>query len=230
MVDISTQCESAINNIRASLHNHSVELAKVAEVESGELLLWLTHLKSTSSGVAVSLVDGAKSAALEAISYIALSLGSASMNAIRTQVDLVLSYTYFCDHPKEWEVLTQSGNGFKLKSEIVSYHKEIDKGFLQRLNIIEDASGVSLDKIYRTLSAHIHGQSPFTMPKSTAVTDLIFEKELLSSVVILQKQTSLMLSNFLTALHAPHWVDLPDVPVQRVRNLLNPKQVPLFFK
>lgn len=229
MTQIIDQCNDTLTNISNSFHSHSIDLARIAETESNELIQWLSYLRSTNSGTAIELLDGTRSALIEVIGYIALSLGRASIQAIRTEIDLILSYTYFQDHPKEWGNLASSGNGFMLKSEVVTYHKNIDKGFGQRLTIIEEVSNISLDNIYRTLSAHIHGQSPFTMPKSNLVKDLLFSKELMTSVVLLQKHTIVMLSNFLLALYSNRWPELPQCVVQRVRPLLNSKQVPLFF-
>jgi len=102
-------------------------------------------------------------------------------------------------------------------------------GFKARISLIENASKITLTHVYRVLSAHIHGQSPYTMPRVGELEELILDESMMNSILDLQIQSTLALSNYLSAIYAPQWTALPPQIVERVRNTLTAKQRPLFF-
>ena len=175
------------------------------------------------------LLDGARAAVLEAVGYVNCGLGRAAISAIRTQVDLMLGYSFFREHPAEWRRVCETGEGFKLKSELVKYHREIQSSFAAKLGMIEQASGLELDKFYSVLSAHIHGQSKHSSPRAQELSELVWTEKLIGEVVQLQEKTANALSNFLLAVHAREWTDLPPTVVAAAQKLLTATQRPLFF-
>jgi len=87
--------------------NTSLLLMKEATQSCSELLLWLDCLNSQfPNALANELLIGARASMLESVAYIGLGLGRASISAIRTQIDLILAFTYFCEHPREWELVS----------------------------------------------------------------------------------------------------------------------------
>lgn len=115
-----------------------------------------------------------------------------------------------------------------LYSDILRFHKEMDRKFGERLTTVEQFPCRGLRELYRILSAHIHGQSKYTIPKAVAMTDLLSKKAFLVSVIELQQRTSESLSDFLVALYAPDWANLPKNAVARVRQFLTDKQQSFF--
>lgn len=188
---------------------------------------WYRMHRPSRSGA--ELLDGARAAVLETIGYVNFGLGQAAISAIRTQVDLVLGYSFFREHPAEWRRVCETGEGFKLKSDVVKYHREIQSSFPAKLTIIEQASGLELDKYYSVLSAHIHGQNKHSTPRAQELKELVWTEKQIKQVVKLQDETANALSNFLLAVHALEWTELPPSIVSAAQKLLTPRQRPLFF-
>ncbi|MFN7138312.1 MAG: hypothetical protein ACK4UN_03120 [Limisphaerales bacterium] len=167
MSPLAAQLAEAVGLFETETKGMGLARAERMSAKVGPLLQWIhwyrSHFQSSS---ALDLLSGTRASALEAMAYVSVGLGRAALMAIRTQIDLMLSFTYFKDHPVEWERVRTTGEGFMLRGDIYSYHKTSDKGFLSRLAMIESKAQVSLEDLYKTLSAHIHGQSPFTVPDS----------------------------------------------------------------
>ena len=195
-----------------------------------ELLRWLAHFQDAApSRNAVELLDGTRAALLEAATYVGIGLGRAAVTSIRTQVDLLLAYTYFVDHPREWGRLSERDEGFMLRAELRRYHEGLFPGFARRLGIVEQAAGAGLIETYRTLSAHVHAQSTFTVPTAARPAELLASEEFLDSVMDIQQQTADRLSEYLVALYALSWQDLPRDPVERVGAMLTEGQRATLF-
>ena len=146
---------------------------------------------------------------LESVAYIGLGLGRAAIGAIRTQIDLLLGFTYFYDHPYEWNSVKTTGKGFKLRSDIDKHHKDTRKKFASDIDKIEHSEGRSLLSLYRILSAHIHGQSRLTVPKAGRFVELISSDSFSDSLITLQMQVSISISNYLTAVFLSEGIDPP---------------------
>jgi len=196
----------------------------------GEVAMWISHFRaSASSRVGRELLDGAQAAAYETVSYAYLGLGRAAIAAMRQQIELLLGYSYFKDHPIEWDRVRRTGDGFIMFSAVEAYYKDLDGGLASRLAAIESRASPTLKQMYRILSAHVHGQSPFTVPKSADLSSIVLHQELVGSLIDLQRATSNALSCYLVAVHARQWPDLPVEIVRRVSELLTARQRPSFF-
>lgn len=233
MKKLQEQLEAAVDAIADYSKLHGATSAQDFGIAAKPILTWLNWFHTCRPhSHAAELLEGARASVLEAAAYAGLGLGRASITSIRTQVDLVLSFSFFREHPAEWRLLTWTGDGFKLRSDIVKYHREMDPGkggFAERLTMIEQCSKPSLEECYRLLSAHVHGQSPNTMPKSDAIKDLVMPLTTLQQILVLQQQTAKALSAYLMAVHAREWNELPADLVKATKAQLTPAQIPLFF-
>ena len=210
--------------------NTSLLLMKEATLSCSELLLWLDCLNSQfPNALANELLIGARASMLESVAYIGLGLGRASISAIRTQIDLILAFTYFCEHPREWELVKTTDSGFKLKSHINQYHIETKPHFHRKLQIVEKSEGNSLSKLYRILSAHVHGQSPLTAPKSGQFVDLLSSDSFLSSLIELQKMVDRCLSNYLSIVYLEMNLSPPLEIENRIKSQLQSKEIKAVF-
>lgn len=195
-----------------------------------ELLSWIDYLKSLFPECCASeLLDGAKSAMLESVAYIGLGLNRAAIGAMRTQMDLLLGFTFFYNHPHEWDSVNRTGTGFQLRSDIDKYHKETRKGFASNVGVIENSEGTSLLSVYRILSAHIHGQSPLTVPKAGKFIELISSDSFLDSLIELQLKVSRTVSNYLTAVFLAEGINPPFEIGTRIKEQLTPPQRKTIF-
>ncbi|MDM8560907.1 hypothetical protein [Candidatus Parabeggiatoa sp. HSG14] len=166
---------------------------------------------------------------LESVAYIGLGFGRATIGAIRTQIDLMLSFTYFYDHPREWEMVKTLGKGFQLRSDIEKYHKEILSKFGKNIAMIENSQGTSLSKLYGILSAHVHAQSPLTIPKAGKFEDLISSDSFLQSLVTMQGQVVVCLSNYLVAIFVSEEISPPFDIERRIKQQLSFAQCKAIF-
>lgn len=227
---IKIQVDKALSEIGAFSINHGIELATLGEKSSREIMVWLQYFENTyTSTPAKPLLNGTRSALIETIGYISFGLGRAAINSIRTEIDLLLSFSYFCDHPVEWETVTSTGTGFMLRADIYKYYSTNNKQFSQNLEIVEKASGTSLTELYKILSAHIHAQSTYTIPKGNGIKDLIVKAEVVESIVELQEKVALALSNFFVTIYSHKWPEIPHKSVERVRSVLSPKHAKMLF-
>ena len=230
---ISDQLADASAAIVAHVGTDGVNLGTACADAASGVLSWIEwYANSRPNASSPELLAGARASVLETVSYVGLGLARAAVTAIRLQVDLILSFTYFREHPAEWRLLNWIGDGFKLRSELVKYHCSIEPGrggFNDRLGIIDQANKPTLEECYRILSAHVHGQSSNTTPKIGSVRELVASKATLQQVVELQRQTANALSAYLLALHAREWNELPPAFVVWGKSLLTSEQQKVFF-
>ena len=196
-----------------------------------ELLIWVDFLQAgmpDCSGKA--LLNGARASMLETIAYIGLGLGRAAILSMRTQIDLLLGFSYFFDHPREWATVNATGNGFKLKGDIIKYHQE-KIGFKNKLTMIEAHETYSLNEVYRILSAHIHGQSPHTLPKAGNFDELLKTPTFCDSLTELQEQVTRGISNFLLVVFLHDSIQAPEQVLVRVKKGLTlEERMAVFFE
>lgn len=196
-----------------------------------DILSWVRYLRSVHlKREAIELLNGTESALIEACAYCCLGLGRAAIAAIRTQMDLLLCYTYFRDHPVEWKKLKRTGEGYRSFSEILKYHVEIDSNFSKRLEMVNQVIKPSAKELYNKMSAHIHAQSTFTIPTFDKMDDLVLSQAQIESVIDLQRKTSIALSALLLAIYGNNWADLPPEFYQPMRSDMSEKQASTFFK
>lgn len=233
MAAFEEQLKEACEAIAAHVRADGVSLGNDCMAATEPLMTWIEwYRRCRPNSHAFELLDGAQASALETTSYVGLGLARGALTAIRAQVDLILGFTYFREHPAEWRLVNWSGDGFKLRSDIVKYHREIEPGrggFNDRLGLIDQASKPTLEGCYRILSAHLHGQSANTTPKTGSVRELIAPLDTLKQTVELQKQTATAVSAFLLAVHAREWSELPPNLVAWGKSLLTPEQQKVFF-
>jgi hypothetical protein len=141
----------------------------------------------------------------------------------------LLAYTYFHEHAAEWRRVSRSGDGFKLKAELIRYHIDFTPGFGARRDVLESAAPPSLDDVYRRLSAHVHGQSSYSIPKVSELKDLVWPEKALEQVVEMQDQAARALSFFLLAVHGHELTEIPQSFIDEAKKVVSAKQEKVFF-
>ena len=227
---IEKQYQLLVEEINNRDINTSLQHMEKAKESCTESLLWIDYLSTYySSTQAKELLSGARSAMLESVAYIGLGFGRATITAIRTQIDLLLGFTYFCNHPEEWQNVQKTGSGFMLRTDIDKYHKSSKPNFQKKLAIVEESEKNSIHKLYRILSAHIHGQSPLTTPKSGYFCELLSSTNFLESLLDLQKLVDRCLSNYIAIVFLEMDISIPLEIEIRIKKQLSPRQRKVVF-
>lgn len=194
----------------AAAHGETIVLK--FQSESVLLLEWLNYVNiSQRTGVANTLLDGASSSVREAAACLALGLVRPAMFALRTQIDLILAWLYFKDHPMEWQLVNERGEGFKLKREILDYLGEHYKGFAARFAVLKEVAQRSTDDPYRLLSAHIHAQSNPVLPIADDLADVVYDEAFCTECTVLAREACEFMNDLLVSVYASKWTALPDV-------------------
>lgn len=233
-IEVTLDASTQLRDLSAAVQNHwtvsGEPLALATASAADDLALWLVHFRSMAlSPTASDLLSGTQAAALDTIAYAFLGLGRAAITSIRLQVELLVGYTYFKDHPVEWDAVRQTGDGFMLVSAVIKYHREIDPTLTDRMQMASQRLSPTLQQMYRILSAHVHGQSPYTLPKSGPLQTIVVNEATMKSIAELQIRSIDAVSSFLVAVYAHDWPQLPAKFVSRVARGLTPTQRGKFF-
>lgn len=189
------------------------------------MLQWLQYLNgSQRTKVADDLLDGAGSSIRESAACIALGLVRPALFSMRTHIDLLLAWLYFKDHPVEWRTLNETGEGYRLKREILDYLKDNFVGFRNRFSILTEVAERSTIDPYRLLSAHIHAQSAIVMPFANNLSDVVRGEKLSSECALLWRDVVEFVSDILTSVYALKWAAMPDAVKKSVEARLKSKK------
>lgn len=216
--------------VDATAKAHGQALGEKCGTNAQRLIEWVHWYRTKRKAEwCKDILSGVEASIREASGCVALGLGRAAILAIRTEFDLLLAYTYFYEHSSEWRRVCQTGDGFKLKAELMRYHSDFTPGFGSRRDVLETAAPPSLDKVYRKLSAHVHGQSTYSIPKVLELKELVWAERALEQVVDMQAQATRALSFFLLAVHGHELTEIPQHFIDDVKNVLSAKQEKVFF-
>lgn len=203
-----------------------------AESAANLELLWLQHLTGAKlTGTADCLLDGTHSAIREGAACVSLGLVRPALASLRLQMDLALGWLYFKDHPVEWERVQATGDGFKLKTELLKYLGEVNDRFAPRMALLKQCKTRTQDDPYRLLSAHIHAQSASAVPKVEQPADIVASPALQDEFIRLQFECSEFINDIFWSVYAPRWASLPNQLLDTLTSrFVTPKQKAEFFQ
>ena len=188
-----------------------VDIVAVGETASKLVMLWLEYLRTShATGTADCLIDGTASAVREVVACVALGLVRPALNSLRLQIDLSLAWLYFKDHPVEWRRVQETGNGFKLKTELLKYLGDSITRYSTRFGLLRDGKTRTLDDPYRLLSAHIHGQSESVIPQMQRPKDIVATPKAQDEALKLQCECSEYINDIFWSVFADRWASIPE--------------------
>jgi len=209
---------------------HGATMCAGIDGKARELIVWLEYLRaSADTGHATVLLGGVKSAILEVAACLSLGLVRPAMFSLRAQVDMMLAWLYFKDHPIEWKNVEETGDGYKLKKELLRYLSELVPRFTERNALLQQVKSRKLVDPYRVLSAHVHSQSTLTVPNTYSVEKVISTPKLCLECIELQYECAEFLSDVLLSCYADKWASLPDEIVNSARKRMSAAQEKAFF-
>ena len=200
------------------------------EARSQLLVSWLEYLRaSADTKHATVLLGGVRSAVLEVAACLCVGYVRPAIVSLRAQIDMLLAWLYFKDHPIEWQNVETTGDGYKLKKELLRYLADNIPRFVDRFALLQKLKTRKLDDPYRVLSAHVHSQSTLTIPKTYSVEKVVSTEALCIECTELQAECSEFLNDVLLSCYADKWASLPNDITSAARARMSPAQEKVFF-
>lgn len=225
------QVSSLASAVSAFASSNGSKVAAQMEEAARLLIAWCDHLdKFAKTGTADELLAATMAAVREAAALAALGAVRPCLFSMRAQIDLVLGWAYFRDHPVEYRIVCSTGDGFKLKSEVLKYLKESFPPYAGKIGALDQIATRQAIDAYRLLSAHIHAQSDHVLPKLDDLKDLIGELDLISQCVSIQADVSEYISDHLFSMGLVGVDSLPECIGKQIRSrAVSPGQLALLF-
>ena len=220
---VTKQVNELLQKVQKSSSTYGDNIVSQIEEKSSLLLLWIPYLNLQKTGTADELLDGALSSLREVAACAGLGLVRPALLAMRTEIDLMLSWLYFKDHHVEWFFVNNTGDGFKLKKEILDYFIKYYNNFGSRFGILKDIVTRTEIDPYRLLSAHIHSQSLATLPCVYDLKDIVGRKEVLLEIPSLAHNVDEYISDVLFATFDKSWTQLHPELLQSLRTRFKTK-------
>jgi hypothetical protein len=224
------QVEALRDKVHQFATTNGEKLCLQCEGQASLLLRWLPYLqKSLQTGNADVLLQGFGSAIVEAAACATLGLVRPAIFSLRTQIDMLLSWLFFKDHSVEWKYVENTGEGFRLKSDVIKYLETYYEGYGERFAIFKQTKKRKEDDPYRLLSAHVHSQSSKAVPFVANLADIVSDVMKCQEIALLQSECSEYLNDVLLACFAPKWANLPKEIVSQATSRLSPAQRKVIF-
>ncbi len=175
------------------------------------LTLWLHYIETNfKTGIANELLSAAGSCLRESAAYISIGLIKPIIFNYRTVIDLCLAWYYFKDHAIEWSYVNTTGDGYKMKKEILEYISRTCPRFPSCYGILKDVKKRRVVDIYRLLSAHIHAQSLVVLPNVNNFVEVVGDNNKIKDIIDLAFETSEYMSDLFTSIYIVEWMTLPE--------------------
>jgi len=210
---------------------YGATLCTKLEEAAQPLLEWLAYLRGSHlTGTADVLLEGVQAAVLETAGCLSLGIVRPALFSLRAQVDMLLAWLYYKDHPIEWEYIQDTGEGFKLKGALIEYLSSYFPKYKQRIVILKRVKKRKEDDPYRLLSAHIHCQSSSCIPSIGNLDILIRPFEECLECVDIQREVVEYLNDILISCYAERWAAIPKAIVRATTGRLTTAQKKEFYK
>lgn len=204
---------------------------QLVDVETLLLRRWLQFLGDyEKTGTADVLLEGVASSIIEVASCLTVGFGRVALGSIRAQIDLVLSWLYFKDHPVEWARLESHGEGYMQKSELLRYLSEkYSKSFASKFAVLKQGKTRLIEDPFSLLSAHLHKQAAATVVTLGGCADVVCSEVVCNDVVTLQSSTTEYLNDVLLSCYSEQWAAIPAEVIDAARARLTPGQEKQLF-
>ena len=130
----------------------------------------------------------------------------------------------------EWRRVQETGEGYKLKTDLLKYLNESVPRYGARFGILKDCKTRKLEDPYRLLSAHIHGQSEFALPQVNKPKDIVASHKAQNEAILLQKECAEFLNDVFWSIYVDRWAGIPvDLKKILEKRFKSPEQRTSFF-
>ena len=159
-------------------------------------LIWLQLLKNTYPNNSTNiLLVSIHSKLIEFWALVPLRLTHAASGSLRTITDLIFSYSYYINHPKDWEAFFTGRNDWEGRAGILEWHIKVTQHFLE----YNKQFGVllSLDTLNRDLSYFVHGIPSSGLPMIYSLNREDLDKTDIAPVIVLAERVDTIINSFL---------------------------------
>jgi len=231
---VSDVHEQQVKNLKIAVNKHcnlsGADLCKEIEKASMPVIEWLAYLRSSeATGIADILLTGIHSTVIEAAGCLCLGLARSALFGMRAEIDMLLAWLYFKDHPIEWEYVQSTGEGYKLKQELIRHLEFYVPKYKERFGLLQQCKKRTELEPYKLLSAHIHSQSVHCVPSIGALSSLVSPLSDCNQCIQIQKEVTEYLNDVLFSCYADKWASLPKSIVSDTTSRLTGKQKKVFF-
>lgn len=226
--------DSQVNALALAINGHvtnvSGSISYAVEDKAKILISWLSYLqKYQLTRTADSLLIAVGASIREVSACLSLGLIRPAIFSLRLQIDLALSWLYFKDHPIEWDEVNRTGDGFKMKKELLDYLNRHHRAE-GRINQLKGIAMRREPEPYRLLSAHIHGQSQQVLPNVGELKDLVACNNDSIACVELVFDVAEYLNDVLLSVYRESWRSLPQEICEALESrFVSPAQKQQFF-
>lgn len=227
---VAKQIDDLLSSVKEFSTDYGVPIVEGVDRNSQLFIAWVPYLNNHKTATADELLDGAVSSLREVAACAALGLIRPALLAMRTEIDLVLGWLYFKDHPVEWEYVNSSSDGFKLKKEILEYLQKYYESFGSRFGTLKEIKIRVEPDPYRLLSAHIHSQSLNTLPLVEMLADVVDTKNVAMEIIDISYEVDEFISDILFSVFSSNWTQLPKPLLSSLDGRFKtPNQKKVFF-
>src|SRR5208283_5229722 len=172
--DFDAETRSLLIALTQRLTTDGAEVGYKICKASDQLIEWLDYLlASEATGQCDDFLDGLRASIVEVVGCGAAGLIRPAIFSMRAQVDIILSWLYFKDHPVEWAKVEDTGEGFVLKRDALEYLKQYVPRYDTRFaQLLAKRSRKEVDP-YKMLSAHVHAQGVSVLPAHGKLETLV---------------------------------------------------------
>lgn len=226
-----THCTNLVAAINSHVNEYGDHYLEAISRETELLRRWLEYLsKYEKTECADVLLDGVSTAVIEVAASLTAGFARVALASMRAQIDLVLSWLYFKDHPVEWARLESSGDGFMQKSELIRYLSErCVPSFGAKWNVLNQTRTRAIEDPFSLLSAHLHKQAGSTIVSIQDCAEVVCDGATCEDVIVLQASTTEYVSDVLLVCYAHTWAALPTEIVLAARARLSASQEAVLF-
>jgi|GEM_PF-2621092 hypothetical protein len=230
---MKAELDTLIDSVAKTNRRRSLDTLKKLHEASKLQFGWIEFLSHRVKGTPGEvLLTGAHSAVIEAAACVAVGFFRPALTAMRCQIDLFLGTAYYESHEVEWKYYNETGDQFRLKSDLVDYFKKYNQAYKTRFSLLYEnrSNAARLGKldIYGILSAHVHAMGVKTKPSATRLAEVIQEIDP-EQIVALQRDVAESVSDYLACWYHASWNDLPKSVKDNVFSRLSEAQQTKFF-
>ncbi len=202
--------DKLISKINIFSEKSGSKISQEVEKKSTLLLHWIKYLNAHHlTGSADYLISSVAPSLREVAATLSLGITRPAIFSLRSQIDLVLTWLYFKDHPIELEYVNSTSDGFKMKKDLIIYLSTYYEPFGHRFGILKLIKKRKFEEPYRFLSAHIHGQSSVVLCNTTEFHEVVRSQEECEEHITAVYEVTEYLNDVLLAVYADNWASLP---------------------
>jgi hypothetical protein len=211
-----------VANLIAIVNTHSAKhkgefLKKI--INATEMpMLWLGYLRNTvSRKMADRLLDATQASIIEAAGCLSLGLVRPAILSVRLQVELLLAFVYFNDHPVEWFRFERTGENYQLPSAVITYLNRYGDRYQERFRLLAAKKTRKIEDPYSVLSVHVHATSPYSAPPLGPLEALVRPATTCDECISLEEEVAEYVSDVLASWYTDRWHDLPKPITQKIK-------------